>query len=90
VLALATLAAWCSAAPVARAAEPDRDACIQAYVEAQSARKAGKLLVARSRLEVCARATARGAICSTRPRPSTASRCRWTGACCRSIRGGTP
>jgi hypothetical protein len=63
-IALASLSIAC---PV-RADEPDRAACVQAYVDAQAARKAGELLHARGELELCADPSCPGMVqrdCST-------------------------
>jgi hypothetical protein len=49
-----------ASAPSARAA--DRDACVDAYVGAQSARKGGSLLAARRQLEMCTDAACPGMI----------------------------
>jgi len=62
--ALASLSIAC---PVS-ADEPDRAACVQAYVDAQAARKAGELLRAREQLELCAKPSCPGMVqrdCST-------------------------
>jgi hypothetical protein len=62
--ALASLSVPC---PV-RADEPDRAACVQAYVDAQAGRKTGERLRARGELELCAKPSCPGMVqrdCST-------------------------
>jgi hypothetical protein len=48
--------------PVAAAKEPDRDACVQAYVDGQASRNQGRLLRARELLELCANESCPGMI----------------------------
>lgn len=57
---LAVALAWAS--HPARADAPDREACVQAYVDAQSARKAGELLRAKKDLDVCANSACPGMV----------------------------
>jgi hypothetical protein len=65
---MATALVSLSLACPARADEPDRAACVQAYVDAQAVRKAGELLHARGQLELCSKPSCPGMVqrdCST-------------------------